>query len=613
LYSTKNNLKMKSLLFSLLAILTFNVNINAQNQWLPVTPGANAAIRDLAKDNFGNLYACGNFSNIGGINAGNIAKFDGQTWSSINSELGFTGQYIYRVEVIDGILYAMGQFSSIAGINASCIAKWDGQSWQPMGSGFNGSTSGFQTNDPIVTSIVKYNNELYIGGDFLYSNGQLVNSLAKWNGIEWVPVGTGIGGMYPGGALVLEHLLVNNNELYACGEFQNINGINAKAIAKFNGTNWSNLGAGSNLGWLFEMTFLNNELYVVGSFNNIDGINVTHIAKWNGTNWSGLSNSFFDNSIGGIGIYNNELIVCGSFTNISGNICNRIAKFNGQNWQPFGVGFNASASDIESVNNVLYCSGSFTQSGNETIERLGFWNGCNNSSVTPQLNALQIGNTATFTASTSNPNPNFVWQSDFGQGFQTLNNFGNYSGVNTNSLSIANVQLSEHNQPIRVITTSGNCIDTSNVAVINLIDTCIAIFTINDTITTQVFDTTYVSQTIYDTLQVTIYDTLLTAVTDTLIINSLISGLNPPNNLNTMKLFPNPASTHITIDYGNFNAMSGYTLTIVNSIGQTVFTTPINQQTSFVDLSTWTGNGIYFVKLIDPQNNIIENRKIVIQ
>jgi photosystem II stability/assembly factor-like uncharacterized protein len=80
-----------------------------------------------------------------------------------------------------------------------------------------------------------------------------------------------------------------------------------------------------------------------------------------------------------------------------------------------------------------------------------------------------------------------------------------------------------------------------------------------------------------------------------------------------LSMYPNPASTHITIDYSNFNAMSGYTLTIVNSIGQTVFTTPINQQTSYIDLSTLTGNGIYFVQLIDPQNNTIENRKIVIQ
>jgi hypothetical protein len=125
------------------------------------------------------------------------------------------------------------------------------------------------------------------------------------------------------------------------------------------------------------------------------------------------------------------------------------------------------------------------------------------------------------------------------------------------------------------------------VAVINILDTCIT--------------------------NVTVYDTLLTTVTDTLVINTQITGINPPNNLITLKVFPNPASTHITIDYGNFNAMSGYTLTIVNSISQTVFTTSINQQTSFIDLSTWSGTGIYFVQLIDPQNNTIENRKIVIQ
>jgi hypothetical protein len=237
------------------------------------------------------------------------------------------------------------------------------------------------------------------------------------------------------------------------------------------------------------------------------------------------------------------------------------------------------------------------------IDDIGFWNralsqqevtdlfnatNCvSNTTITPQNNSLTTGNTATFIASTSDPNPSYVWQSDLGQGFQTLNNFGNYSGVNTNSLSISNVQLSEHNQPIRVITTSGNCIDTSNVALISILDTCIT--------------------------NVTIYDTLLTTVTDTLVINATITGINPPNNLNTLKVYPNPASTHITIDYGNFSAMSGYTLTIVNSIGQTVFTTPINQQTSYIDLSTWTGNGIYFVQLIDPQNNTIENRKIVIQ
>jgi hypothetical protein len=111
---------------------------------------------------------------------------------------------------------------------------------------------------------------------------------------------------------------------------------------------------------------------------------------------------------------------------------------------------------------------------------------------------------------------------------------------------------------------------------------------------------------------VTVYDTLLSTVTDTLVINTKITGINPPNNLNTLKVFPNPSSTHITIDYGNFNAMSGYTLKIINTSGQTVYTTSINQQTSYIDLSTWSGYGIYYLQLIDPQNNTIENRKIVL-
>jgi len=244
------------------------------------------------------------------------------------------------------------------------------------------------------------------------------------------------------------------------------------------------------------------------------------------------------------------------------------------------------------INNTLGGGNTFTMCNPITFDYSNFTqspcDNCNNDlTITPQNYQSQTGGTVLFTASTSDSNPSFIWQSDFGQGFQTLNNFGNYSGVNTATLNIANVQLSEHNQPIRVISTSGNCIDTSNVAIISILDTCIN--------------------------NVTVYDTLLTTVTDTLVINTQITGINPPNNQNTLKVFPNPASTQITIDYGNFNAMTGYTLTIVNSIGQTVFTTPINQQTSYIDLSTWTGTGIYLVQLIDPQNNTIENRKIVIQ
>jgi hypothetical protein len=124
---------------------------------------------------------------------------------------------------------------------------------------------------------------------------------------------------------------------------------------------------------------------------------------------------------------------------------------------------------------------------------------------------------------------------------------------------------------------------------------------------TIVYDTTGVVCTTYDTITTNI------SVIDTLIINTTITGLTPPNNVTSIKVFPNPANDHITINYGNYAAIIGYTLKITNSLGQIVFTTPINQQTSYVDLSTWSGNGIYFLQIFDLQNNIIENRKIVLQ
>ncbi len=236
------------------------------------------------------------------------------------------------------------------------------------------------------------------------------------------------------------------------------------------------------------------------------------------------------------------------------------------------------------------------------IDDIGIWNraltqqeisdlfvlqNCSNDlTISPISNSQNIGGNVTFSANTSDANASYSWQSDFGQGFQTLNNYGNYSGANTNTLTISNVQLAEHNQQIRAISISGDCVDTSNIATIQIADTCIT--------------------------NVTIYDTLLTTVTDTLIINTTLS-LPAPNNENTILIYPNPAIDHITIDNGNFAAMAGYSIKIENNAGQQVFQSAINQAQFYLDLSTWTGNGLYFVHLIDPQNNTVTVRKIVLQ
>lgn len=110
----------------------------------------------------------------------------------------------------------------------------------------------------------------------------------------------------------------------------------------------------------------------------------------------------------------------------------------------------------------------------------------------------------------------------------------------------------------------------------------------------------------------TCYQTI--TVTDTLIINANLTGFNPITYQNSIKIYPNPTNDQITINFGsNYSTMNGYTLKITNSLSQIVYTTPINTQSTTVNLSTWTGNGIYFVHLIDASSNTIDIRKIVLQ
>tara|TARA_B110000483_G_scaffold23816_1_gene27937 strand:+ start:144 stop:1397 length:1254 start_codon:yes stop_codon:yes gene_type:complete len=117
----------------------------------------------------------------------------------------------------------------------------------------------------------------------------------------------------------------------------------------------------------------------------------------------------------------------------------------------------------------------------------------------------------------------------------------------------------------------------------------------------------------FNSQSATTYDTTYVTVTDTLVINTSVTGINPPNNINAIKVFPNPASTHVTIDYGSFTIMNGYQLVIENSLGQQVFQTNISQQSDHLNIANWGGNGLYFVHIIDSLGNIVDIRKIVLQ
>jgi len=126
--------------------------------------------------------------------------------------------------------------------------------------------------------------------------------------------------------------------------------------------------------------------------------------------------------------------------------------------------------------------------------------------------------------------------------------------------------------------------------------------TINDTITTEIFDTTFV----------TVYDSI--AVTDTLIIDVTITGINPPDNLNTIKIYPNPAKDLIFIHSGNkYENMTDYSIKIINTTGITIFESNVTQQLFEIDVSDFGQTGLYFIQIIDNSSQIIDVRKIILE
>jgi hypothetical protein len=255
--------------------------------------------------------------------------------------------------------------------------------------------------------------------------------------------------------------------------------------------------------------------------------------------------------------------------------------------------------DYFSIGSIVYGSGNGGANG--SMDDIGIWNRAltpeeiaglyysaectHDLSLTSENTISNLGSTVSFSAITSDTNPVYTWQTDLGQGFQNVVDYGSYSGASTSTLTISDLQLNNHIQPIRVISTSGSCIDTSAVAVITITDTCI----------TNVIDTSYIT------------------VTDTLIINLNPTGFNPVTYANTILMYPNPTSEELTINYGDFASLAGYTLKIFNSIGQEIHSANINQQQEVLPLGIWGGAGTYQVVIYNAQGVPVDTRTIVLQ
>jgi hypothetical protein len=300
----------------------------------------------MAADTSGNVYLGGQYKGVGGAIATNIAKWNGQVWSTFGTNFLGTGGFAGNVEVMAcdnfGNVYVDGDELP------SDPMHWNGTNWTTLGSGLN-SHANCMACDP--------EGNLYAGGTLTSAGSISFSGIAEWNGSNWSALGPGINGT------VLALALDGHGSLYVAGTFTNAGGVPANNIAEWNGTNWSAIGLGIN-GTVTCLALDNSgNLYAGGGFAMAGGINANNIAKWNGTAWTSLGAGISGLAAMACDDFNN-LYIGGTFTSAGGVPASYFAEWNGSNWLAVGSGFNNFVRSLvrDSYGNV-YAGGVFTTEG----------------------------------------------------------------------------------------------------------------------------------------------------------------------------------------------------------------------------------------------------------
>ncbi len=92
-------------------------------------------------------------------------------------------------------------------------------------------------------------------------------------------------------------------------------------------------------------------------------------------------------------------------------------------------------------------------------------------SIQPADITEPVNGTASFSIFTNLSTPSYQWQMDNGIGFNNLSNAGQFSGVNTDVLTISNLTISQNNTLYRcLVIENSTCSDTSEVALLTVVN-----------------------------------------------------------------------------------------------------------------------------------------------
>lgn len=349
--------------------------------------GLNADVVALAVSGTGEVYAGGGFTQAGGIAAGQVARWNGTTWSSVGS--GMTDGYTAALAVSNtGEVFAGGSFTQAGSVSINRVARWNGSAWVPWAPG---SAIANGVNGSIYALAVAANGDVYAGGSFTQAGNTPASNIARWNGTTWSSLGAGISnGIYLCSVQALA--IAANGDLYVGGRFGQAGGVPANNVARWSNNTWSSLGMGAANGVSDFVTALvvngRGDVYVGGVFTQAGGASASRIASWNGTNWSSLGTGV-DSYVYSLALaINGDLFVGGEFTQAGGIVARYVARWNGSAWSALGTGTGVTNgvgysvfSMVVLTNGDLYVGGTINQAGGVTAYGVARWNGTAWSSV----------------------------------------------------------------------------------------------------------------------------------------------------------------------------------------------------------------------------------------
>jgi len=161
---------------------------------------------------FNNELYAGGFLGTYNNSIGVIDKWNGTSWSPVGS--GFTGTIhnsskVFSLCVYQSKLVAGGIFDSIGGIEANDIAYWNGTNWGIISFGIDGQ----------VSTVGSYNSQLYAAGKFgLLGNAVPANNVTVCSGtlgINDVKTGSEEASLYPNPNNGIFQIQANSYQLMA--------------------------------------------------------------------------------------------------------------------------------------------------------------------------------------------------------------------------------------------------------------------------------------------------------------------------------------------------------------------------------------------------------------